>query len=65
MKVGRYVPLPKAATRLRVSRERTVELIHEGSLRAKLCSGKWWVEADTLEALLRARGQLFGPRRVA
>ena len=56
-----YVALPKAAKRLGVSRERAIELIHEGALRAKLASGRWWIETQSLDGLLRARGRQFGP----
>ena len=57
MKRSRYVPLPQAARELGLPRGRVIEMIHESQLRAKLTCGRWWVEATTLEALLRARRQ--------
>ena len=59
----RYIPLPRAARALTTSRGRVIALIHAGALRAKLCAGRWWVESESLAALLRARRH--GPGRAA
>jgi hypothetical protein len=55
LKPSAYVALPQAARRLGVSLERAIGMIHESQLRAKLSGGRWWIERQSLEALLRAR----------
>ena len=61
----RYVPLPKAAKQLGVSLLRAAEMIREQQLRAKLSNGRWWVESESLESLVRARKHISGPGRAA
>ncbi len=61
-----FVALPQAARLLGCSRERCIEMIHEQHLRAKLSGGRWWIDRQSLDALLRARrGWPAGPGRAA
>jgi len=50
--------LPQAARQLGASLERTIELIREGRLRAKLVGGaRWFIERESLREFVRARRQ--------
>jgi excisionase family DNA binding protein len=47
-----YLSLAQAARRLGISRARAIALIHAQRLRAKLTCGHWWIERESLDALL-------------
>ena len=46
-----FMALPHAARLLRLSFAGTIQLIHRGVLRARLVSGRWWIESASIEAL--------------
>lgn len=50
-----YVSLVRGANQLRLSRRRTLALIHAGQLRARLVDGAWWVDLASIEAFARLR----------
>jgi hypothetical protein len=47
-----YLNLAQAAHQLGLSRARLIGLIHAQRLRAKLSCGHWWIERESLDALL-------------
>jgi hypothetical protein len=57
-----YVGLPVAARALGLPRRRVIQLIHRQVLRAKLVERHWWIEAESVEAVLRTRRRGLGGR---
>src|SRR6266516_1970072 len=56
-----FVSIARAARELCVSRERVVGLIGEGALRATCAAGRWRIERQALDALLRMRRGFHSP----
>lgn len=55
MQSTNFIPLQQAAKRLRLPFWDTVALIRSGRLRARLPGTHWWVERQSLNALVRQR----------